>query len=535
MSETCRSQPEILTKENEPTGQERFERRQRHVAKLIRLDQLMSAWGEIKPEELFVCIESLPDRLKTAATEIINTHLERIKKTKQIKSEISRLAMASGYKNTPNGFGKFLYAERVQIPPLGEVRLESAGETLIMTLANPEDYRNFCDPNLYLLPDKKFRQRQQWIDDTSGSYHTKLISPKQQTENYTRLTIGGELNFVLLVKASLQDPEHLKIVKHEHQHHINHSMLNLFDRSELKPKKESAIDSAIARPVKDEILAFLREEMSGEDLTEYVLSSTYTNLFKTKPPEIGEKMKEVVHNIGTILSRSADVWDRFQARDALVFHLLDIPLEDIPSQITQLAEFFRPLVEAVKTPYPDSSAFLNSFEVFETIEASQDAYSELRTQAFNLADKVNQAIQSVFTEPAEVREQVRHELEALRIEYEKAWAEFQETGDTQVFGSIQPDNIETNILLQHLLVDLSKLSPDFLRSFSSTPDDQNITDTITEAIRESVQVAGAQLVRISGKRNRANDRELSIMVRKSEQSPAQIITILIAPLTKMRS
>lgn len=513
MSQPGGPKGEQFLREAKDSSRERFERRQRHVAVMIRLDQLMnSSYGEVKEEKLWECIEPLPDVLKQGAAEVIKRHLERKQGTLWTEKEIRRMADEHGYPTGPEGLGSFLFFHRTREEPVGEVRLERAGESLIMTLADPADYRHFYEPRL-VLGGKKDSKKRKRIDDTSGSYHTELIRAPFPMETYRRLTFGGELNFVLLVKASLQDPEHRKIVVHERQHHINHAMLDLFERSERYPKKPDAIDPAMTRPVKDELLAYLREEATGVFLAENIFSPLYERLFHTDPPEAGEKMREVIREAARIIDTSADVWGESYARDALVFHLIDIPLEDIPAHMEQLTEFFRPLVQAVQ-PFPHTSALLNSFEIFRTTADRQGAYDAMQRKTFDMADATHDMVQAVFTQPAEVRESQKAAFDAQHAGFLEDWKEFQEGERGMVFGYVEPKNaVSGRDALERVLLDLSSLPRIVLQRFSQDMTDEEASKCVVARIEKSFTDLGFEISPIRQKPNKSINRELSVYVK----------------------
>ncbi len=279
-------------------------------------------------------------------------------------SEEKRLKelLSPGEKATPENLASIVFFRRVGREPKGKAVLYRKEAYFIVYFENEEDFYSFkLGKDVVSQSDiEKYDLR-----EAVGCYYNSYM-------------LGPDVLMAdcIIVKGIPEsNPAFESIVAHERQHFINNGPLELFrefEKSWLKIEEISETrlleESSIARkmdlrgmklnlaPIKDELLARIREGADAERCAAFLEDEAYSYLLNTTISSYvtgGEKRYEkifseeeelylgrLMRKIKAALDAILPIFDNDEKRAVLVYHLIDIPLHRIPDWLKTLEDFY---------------------------------------------------------------------------------------------------------------------------------------------------------------------------------------------------
>ncbi len=226
------------------------------------------------------------------------------------EERLNELSMAVCGDASPTSQGRTLFFKRFNRFPVGKIEVVHSEAYCVVTCFAAEDYNAIAPA----------------VDETSsdGSFHRSfhlLLEPDFQP---TVLLVNGAQDSVAPAE---------RIVTHERQHFINTIL-------------------QCENGIKDEILAYIRDASSSDELLESLSSPLYDYLFSDFTEEEAQKKDQAIDACAAAL----DAIDRevswaledyvppsvkSQVRAVLVGQVADFPLEKIPEKLRQVADFYK--------------------------------------------------------------------------------------------------------------------------------------------------------------------------------------------------
>ncbi len=417
---------ESLIFEAPPSEEERFERRQKHVSILLRLeDWLQRDVAVAHPTAMRNLLAPLPEPIREQAAQVVSTYRIKHREALLTEAEIRGAVEDSGDPVTEGTMGAHVFRARTGHLPTGEVRFRRVESYFIVSAALSEDYREFYAPGITSDAGEEAQKRRVRLDQHGGTYHTRvqLDAPQAvRTESYVRIELLGGLPSVLLIKGSVSGKEQERVVQHERQHHINHEFLSLFERAERR-RVDPNVQRQEAR-IKDEVLAYLRDGSSGKMLRQCLLDPLYDHLFESPDAERERQLRKTVKDTSVAVGMLGKDFESPDARAVLVYHLFDIPLADIPHRLREITRMLRERVLALDAickngvlPYPKGASFyVSPGQDRRNMSELTRAYTELT--AADAPEKQKEIFQSDHEAFARLLKKFR----AVRERYDRAFA-----------------------------------------------------------------------------------------------------------------
>lgn len=304
---------------------------------------------------------------------------------------------AEGKKDDPQSMGDKLFYLRLRRQPLGSVEASRKEAYFVLTFDNDQDYFDFLgNPNL---------------KESAGVYHRAM---RLQHLDVDVVCIRGK-------------QEHWRVLHHERQHFINHSVFNKFagiDDSDVPPNKDYPALTREYRSrtliimdlqdVKDEMLARVRESSDVTDCIAFLDDPSYANLTKqfrsNELPELHRLFDSIKIELDHLFNNQ--LIDSANFRPLLVYHLVDVPLLRFPERLRAVREFY----EAKFAPITET---LPSFEdrVQKRHKPLMQAQNTDHTALIrHAASSIGKILGKVTLSPAEERTRIREAKTSLTYE-----------------------------------------------------------------------------------------------------------------------
>ncbi len=489
--------------ENPRAVDARLERRQTHVAAFLELERLMRLNPDYDANDPLVrrCLEALPEAIRLQTRDALDDYRNYVREAREAERALRKEARLAQFNLDAEGLGAFLFFVRTGDFPRGSVSFDLRESCWIVSLADVADYRNFFDPNLSnksTNPSEKDRTKK--IEKSGGLYHRPNImlsaAPSQAGRYVDAGTVAGYAPAVLLVRKRPTDEGFEQIVAHEYQHHVNHDLLHLFRRAEKrqKPPEQRERESW----VKDELLAYIRDGATGNEVEDAMLGTLYDELFVH--PVYGKQMKDEVRAVAAELRKKSYVLGVPEARQALVYHLLDVPLSEMAQRLAELAVFFNKRLEQTETTFAvpdkltDPTVFFPPGAARQAQRKSADAYSRLEQASDEVWGSVFLASKDAFDE--QIKEKSEKE-QALRDAATPLRRDGVLVPYAQVFG--EPTR-ELRNSVDRVLADLMRLPPSVIDQLVDVARDAKgmppsfADEPAIQCIRQSLEAGGANEV-----------------------------------------
>ena len=346
--------------------------RQEIVSALVEFERLLSSSDDgVDSQLLNHVITRIPDISKDRmsireAVRQVAVEYRALMKTARLEERvlIDHADRAFG-DHSSQTLGYMVFVARTGMHPVGTVDFVRKEAYFVLICPNPADYNVFYNPLLETLPAKEFTKEVETLLGHGGTYHSSLVLGRQPWAN--RADLPGITSGTIVAKATTDDPSFQAIIDHERQHFINQKLLRMFDASEgpVGDLKNSA-RIRVARSVKDEIISYVRDGMSGEATEASLRNDAYAGLFQSVSADDAESFRRII----ATFAKKLDQFPHANApgyRKALVVHLFDVPLEKIPHRIEMAAEYYAGKirrVEEVGLPadcIPEKSAISSRF------------------------------------------------------------------------------------------------------------------------------------------------------------------------------
>ncbi len=268
--------------------------------------------------------------------------------------------------NTPEETGKRLFEHLAKREPYGVIHFDRSEAYLVMYCTKREDYeaiRGLENP-----------------EERSGGtfFESRQIS-------VGKLSLPIVLSVIIGNKP--ESEERNRIFLHERQHFINHNLLNVFSVDEThrgqkplgKKETEEYLNLVDARQrIKDEVIAYIRDQSEGTAIAKALLGKLYAELLEDIPGEEERKnARSDVAEIGHALEEYKDLFFGSDSRALLVYHLLDVPLSQIAKMIEMIGAYYQKKGQEIQAGYsaPDFPHGVIFPKIFQADAAkANDAY-----------------------------------------------------------------------------------------------------------------------------------------------------------------
>lgn len=320
---------------------------------------------------------------------------------------------------SPEDMGAELFLQKTGDAPQGKVTANRVEGYFILSFSTDDDYEKFVG--------------EATLGDTIGEFHQSVRFPTLTTCD------------LVLIRYPLDD----KVVEHERQHFINHSVFREFFKIEADTvpvrkypiiaqgynQQESADAKVPLAKVKDELLARIRGGSDYIDATEFFQGvSSYLFLRELFTSEEQAEVELLLTEIGlqlkTIFQKFPDM-----NRGLLVYHLIDIPLTQFPERIEALIRFGQEKIKEYKAELPDSYIFRQSQKSNDQELEEQKTrktkisllYNAIVYNTISLEDLIFPEGVKNYADNKKDLESVMTEIDKLKTEYDTLLA--QELGD----------------------------------------------------------------------------------------------------------
>ena len=312
--------------------------------------------------------DSVSSRDKTlnkirALSDVAVSYTQKKVEAKRAEQKLMKLvptddSMAVEYK--PQEKARFLGTEIYKLKtkgelPLGGVEVIRSEGYLVVTFDNDEDYYNFKGSK----------------SASGGEFHRAIYNSE----------IGADM---LLVKGRSRAGATERIITHERQHFINHSLflspqknagMELFygieNESPLVKMTDdynneyyelskgakrqyedgsNKVDIGLGQ-IKDEVLAYIRDESGPDKMTDFLRSGLYDHLKRNFNANEFKKVEDLLFRIRIML---IDVFKILSPTETalLVYHLIDIPLIKFPERIDAVRRYYEKRMQSFRALVP---------------------------------------------------------------------------------------------------------------------------------------------------------------------------------------
>lgn len=309
--------------------------------------------------------------------------------------------------HTPAEWGEKFFTLCTKEQQKGIVEFEQQEGYFIISLEHPEDYA--------LIRNKKD------VDENSGCFSGEFT-----------ITQFGITIPIIIIKGEKEKLD--TTVTHERQHFINGILLEYFLLDEYrtagKPKKISLQAEKCA--LKDELLAYMRDGSSSQEIFQSLTSSNYAWMFKNQIDSLDAQTtfdpKQLLQDITTALTKLGLLFCTPKERALLIYHLIDIPLEKIPRYLERLKQWHEQRMKELNeynTFIKEQAAALPSPIVDDPVSiqkqiALQAHYKEIQTLILTTGI-------IPLSDCWQELQATRLQTERLRLEYEQYYSQSQIT------------------------------------------------------------------------------------------------------------
>ncbi len=220
-------------------------------------------------------------------------------KIEQAQKNYQQILLRVGTIN-PEVLGKEIFIEKVNSEPKGKIELSVVPGFIILIFEEQEDQTTF------------------WGQNAGGMCSN---------------TWGGEDSTLITTQKFMAE----KVLRHERQHFINHTINIPFVEENHIAKRSNDEEWKLDR-IKDELLAYLRDGSSPNYLeTVLKTSPLYENIHLPMGMEILQEITQIFeeHPILTTVFFSTQ-----KTRQLLVYSLIDVPLRSIPRMLRRIASYY---------------------------------------------------------------------------------------------------------------------------------------------------------------------------------------------------
>ena len=404
-----------------------MDRRQEIVSALVEFERLLSSSDTgVDSRLLDIVIARIPDgpkaknSIREAVRGVANEYRALMRTAQREERVLVDHADRKFRDHSPRALGYMVFVARTGRNPVGTVELVRKEAYFILTCPNPADYNVFYNPSLETLPAAEFSKKVETLLGHGGTFHTLLtLERKHRTEQYDlpEITSG-----TIVAKMPREDVSFDTVLDHERQHFINHRLLRVFDASEgplIAGKDQPRIQ--IARLLKDEIIAYVRDGRSGDDTMGHLLGDIYAGLFRSLTADEGASFRQTIATFAAALDQFPHASEPAYRR-ALIAHLVDVRLEKIPHRIEMAAEYYGGLIRRVESlglssdDIPEKATTSPRFASDrQRLRQSQRLYLELRKRCMDELYVLSPKAFAIMTEDLRIRRAaVERDMVALR-------------------------------------------------------------------------------------------------------------------------
>ncbi len=251
-------------------------------------------------------------RKKTEQTEYAFQRLQEILLEAELLSgELDGAAIANDL--GPSDAGRALFIRMMGLEPRGSVFLSQLEGYILMDFSDESDLQAFTQ--------------------------TKGIAAGGWFQHEREFVLQGERFPVVSVNSSKGNRENDRLVLlHERQHFVNQKLLGFFYKDEPAPRSGGEIERIAERKVKDEVLAYMRNGSSGQQIQQALGGHLYLDLFDDLNEDEKSRIHQSLQDIAMQVDTFAENFASEAARGLLVYALIDVPLSKMPNWIRAIGE-----------------------------------------------------------------------------------------------------------------------------------------------------------------------------------------------------
>lgn len=246
-------------------------------------------------------------------------------------------------KKSPEEIGSVLFLRIVGKSPKGTVALKLRSSYLIIYCEIEKDYQDLLQLS---------------ESDTSAGMHAHSFPFQSGHFTYSIPAIVVNQS----IDSASQSKNAFGHELHERQHHITHKILDKFVLDERRPRKQKdeMVDSDQEKlfRLKDELLAFVRDGRSPENIQKFLLNpeggyKDINSSFST--PEAAKAAQSFVEESLRLLKDIFYFFSGDDGRAKVIYMLVGVPLEKFPKWLTELKKYMDEHWEAVPNKTGDAA------------------------------------------------------------------------------------------------------------------------------------------------------------------------------------